>query len=108
MDDHHRYNRHGEAFDVGETFSGVDYELSLEAVDRLRRLVPQNINMTQFALRWILMFEVIGCAILGAKNSRHAKDNARAAGLPPLSDETMAAIKGIYDSSIKEQVHHRW
>jgi aryl-alcohol dehydrogenase-like predicted oxidoreductase len=64
VDDHHRYNRHGEAFDVGETFSGVDYELSLEAVDRLRRLVPQNINMTQFALRWILMFEVIGCAIL--------------------------------------------
>jgi aryl-alcohol dehydrogenase-like predicted oxidoreductase len=107
-DDHRQYNRHGESFDVGETFSGVDYDLSLEAIDKLRKLVPQGVSMAQFALRWILMFEAVSCTIPGAKNSQQAMDNAQAADLPPLSDETMAAVKGIYDSMIKEQVHHRW
>jgi len=108
FDDHRQYNRHGEAFDVGETFSGVDYDLSLEAVENLRKLVPQDVSMAQFALRWILMFEAVSCTIPGAKNSRQAADNARAADLPPFSAETMAAVKEIYDSLIKEQVHHRW
>ncbi len=107
-DDHRQYNRHGESFDVGETFSGVDYDLSLEAVDKLRGLVPEGVTMAQFALRWILMFEAVSCTIPGAKNARQAMDNAKAADLPPLSDETMAAIKEIYDSMIKEKVHHRW
>jgi len=107
-DDHRQYNRHGEAFDVGETFSGVDYDLSLEAVEKLRKLVPGDVSMAQFALRWILMFEAVSCTIPGAKNSEQAADNARAADLPPLSAETMAAIKEIYDSLIKEQIHHRW
>lgn len=107
-DDHRQYNRHGESFDVGETFSGVDYDLSLEAVEKLRKLVPQGVTMAQFALRWILMFEAVSCTIPGAKNPRQATDNAQAADLPPLSDETMAAVKEIYDSMIKEQVHHRW
>jgi len=107
-DDHRQYNRHGESFDVGETFSGVDYDLSLQAVEKLRKLVPQGVSMAQFALRWILMFEAVSCTIPGAKNSRQAMDNAQAADLPPLSDETMAAVKEIYDSMIKEQVHHRW
>jgi len=106
--DHRQYNRHGESFDVGETFSGVDYDLSLEAVEKLRTLVPQGGSMAQFALRWILMFEAVSCTIPGAKNSQQAADNAKAADLPPLSDETMAAVKEIYDSLIKEQVHHRW
>ena len=107
-DDHRQYNRHGESFDVGETFSGVDYDLSLEAVEKLRKLVPGDVSMAQFALRWILMFEAVSCTIPGAKNSVQAADNARAADLPLLSAETMAAVKEIYDSLIKEQVHHRW
>lgn len=107
-DDHRQYNRHGEAFDVGETFSGVDYTLSLEAVDRLRKLVPQGVTMAQFALRWILMFDAVSCTIPGAKNAQQAEDNAKAADLPPLSDDTMIAVKEIYDSMIKENVHHRW
>jgi len=107
-DDHRQFNRHGESFDVGETFSGVDYDLSLEAVEKLRELVPQGVTMAQFALRWILMFEAVSCTIPGAKNPQQATDNAQAADLPPLSDETMAAVKDIYDSMIKEQVHHRW
>lgn len=107
-DDHRQYNRHGEAFDVGETFSGVDYELGLEAVEKIRALVPQGVSMAQFALRWILMFEAVSCTIPGAKNSQQAADNARAADLLSLTNETMAAVKEIYDSMIKEQVHHRW
>jgi aryl-alcohol dehydrogenase-like predicted oxidoreductase len=107
-DDHRQYNRHGEAFDVGETFSGVDYDLSLKAVDKLQKLVPEGITMAQFALRWILMFEAVSCTIPGAKNAQQATDNAKAADLPPLSDETMVAVREIYNSMIKEQVHHRW
>ncbi len=107
-DDHRQYNRHGEAFDMGETFSGVDYDLSLEAVEKLRALVPEGMSMAQFALRWILMFDAVSCTIPGAKNSQQAHDNAQAADLPAFSTETMAAVQQIYDSMIKEQVHHLW
>jgi aryl-alcohol dehydrogenase-like predicted oxidoreductase len=81
-DDHRLFNRHGEAFDRGETFSGVDYDLSLDFVEKLRPLVPAGITMTQFALKWILMNPAVTCAIPGAKNSRQAEENAKAAGLP--------------------------
>ncbi len=107
-DDHRQYNRHGEAFDMGETFSGVDYDLSLEAVEKLRALVPEGMSMAQFALRWILMFDAVSCTIPGAKNSQQAHDNAQAADLPAFSAETMAAVQQIYNSMIKEQVHHLW
>ncbi len=107
-DDHRNYNRHGEAFDVGETFSGVDYESGLRAVDRLRPLVPEGETMAQFALQWILMFDAVSCAIPGAKNRQQAVDNARASELPPLSDGTMAQIQQIYDEDIRDQVHQRW
>lgn len=107
-DDHRQYNRHGEAFDVGETFSGVDYDLSLEAVEKLRALVPEGVTMAQFALRWILMYEAVSCTIPGAKNPQQASDNAKAADLPAFSGETMSAIQEIYDTMIKESVHHRW
>lgn len=107
-DDHRNFNRHGEAFDVGETFSGVDYNSGLDAVEALRPLVPQGATMAQFALRWILMFDAVSCAIPGAKNRQQAKDNAAASGLPPFSEATMAQIKAIYDDTIKQQVHHRW
>jgi aryl-alcohol dehydrogenase-like predicted oxidoreductase len=107
-DDHRNYNRHGEAFDVGETFSGVDYESGLEAVESLRSLVPEGATMAQFALRWILMFDAVSCAIPGAKNRQQAVDNARAANLPAFSPQKMAQIEAIYDEYIREQVHQRW
>jgi aryl-alcohol dehydrogenase-like predicted oxidoreductase len=107
-DDHRNFNRHGESFDMGETFSGVDYETGLAAVEELKALVPANVTMAQFALRWILMFDAISCVIPGAKRPSQAEDNVHAAGLPPLSDETMAKIRAIYDRTIREQVHHRW
>jgi aryl-alcohol dehydrogenase-like predicted oxidoreductase len=107
-EDHRNFNRHGQAFDVGETFAGVDYDTGLAAVERLRKLVPAGVSMAQFALRWILMFEAISCAIPGAKNRQQAEDNIQAANLPPLPPETMAEIKAIYETMIREQVHHRW
>ncbi len=107
-DDHRQYNRHGEAFDVGETFSGVDYDLSLNAVEKLRTLVPEGVSMAQFALRWILMHEAVSCTIPGAKNVQQSRDNAQAADLPDLSEETMAAVQEIYDNMVKESVHQRW
>lgn len=108
LDDHRHFNRYGESFDVGETFSGVDYKTGLEAVEELRALVPPGATMAQFALRWILMFDAVTCAIPGAKRPSQAEDNVRAADLPPLSPETMAKVREIYDRLIREQVHHRW
>jgi aryl-alcohol dehydrogenase-like predicted oxidoreductase len=107
-DDHRNYNRHGESFDVGETFSGVDYETGLDCVEAIRALLPEGVSMAQFALRWILMFDAVSCAIPGAKRPAHVVDNVGAADLPPLSQETMDQIQAIYDRSIREQVHHRW
>jgi aryl-alcohol dehydrogenase-like predicted oxidoreductase len=106
--DHRNYNRHGEAFDQGETFSGVDYETGLQAVEALRPLVPQGATMAQFALRWILMFPQLTTAIPGAKNSQQAENNVYAATLPPLSKETMRRVQEVYDRYIRPQVHHRW
>jgi aryl-alcohol dehydrogenase-like predicted oxidoreductase len=107
-DDHRNFNRHGEAFDVGETFAGVDYESGLDAVEEIRGMVPEGATMTQFALRWILMFEAVSCAIPGARNPHQAVENAAASNLLPLSDEKMAAIEALYARRIRPQVHHRW
>lgn len=107
-DDHRNFNRHGEAFDVGETFSGVDYDTGLDAVDEIKKLLPEGTTMPQFALRWILMFDAVTCAIPGAKNPQQSTDNAASADLPPLSDATMQRIQEIYDEYIRAQVHHRW
>lgn len=107
-DDHRRFNRYGESFDRGETFSGVDYETGLKAVEELRALVPENMTMAQFALRWILMFDAVTCVIPGAKRPSQAEDNALAAGLQPLSDEVMAEIGNIYEHLIRDKVHHYW
>lgn len=107
-DDHRNFNRHGEAFDVGETFSGVDFETGLAAVEELKKLVPENMTMAQFALRWILMHEAVTCTIPGAKRPAQAADNAAASNLAPLSDETMKAVKDLYESRIKPRVHHYW
>ena len=107
-DDHRQFNRQGEAFDKGETFSGVDFQKGLGAVEQLRPLVPEGASMAQFALRWILMHEEITCAIPGAKNPQQANDNAAASDLPALSSSTMEAVRGIYESHVYADVHHRW
>src|SRR5579864_5849755 len=108
QNDHRNYNRHGEAFDQGETFSGVDYDTGLQAVEELRPLVPQGASMAQFALRWILMFPEVTAAIPGAKTPQQAEDNVQAAELPPLSDETMQKVREVYDTHIRAQVQQRW
>ena len=107
-DDHRNFNRHGEAFDRGETFSGVDYEIGLEAVEILKTLVPPGATLAQLALRWILMFDAVTCAIPGAKRPAQVEDNVRASELPPLSDAQMAKVRELYDSKIRELVHQRW
>ncbi len=106
--DHRNYNRQGEAFDMGETFSGVDYATGLQAVEEIRALVPEDASMAQLALRWILMFDAVSCAIPGAKNIQQVEDNVAAADLPPLSAGEMAATQKVYDRYIRAQVHHRW
>ncbi|MDQ2884835.1 MAG: aldo/keto reductase [Chloroflexota bacterium] len=106
--DHRNYNRHGESFDQGETFSGVDYDTGLQAVEELRALVPQGATMAQFALRWILMYPEVSTVIAGAKNPQQAEDNTRAAELAPLSEETMQRVRAIYDKYIKSEVQSRW
>ncbi|MGQ9907953.1 MAG: aldo/keto reductase [Candidatus Flexifilum sp.] len=107
-DDHRNFNRYGQAFDRGETFSGVDYETGLEAVERLRPLVPPGWTLSQFALRWILMFDAVTCTIPGGKRPDQVEDNCKASDLPPLTDEQMAAVRQIYADLIYDQVHHRW
>jgi aryl-alcohol dehydrogenase-like predicted oxidoreductase len=106
--DHRQFNRHGESFDVGETFSGVDYETGLEGVEELKAVCPPGWTLTQFALRWILMHDAVSCAIPGAKRPQQAEENCAAAELPAISAGAMEAIKGIYDQRIRELVHYRW
>lgn len=107
-DDHRNFNRHGNAFDVGETFSGVDYDKGLQAVDDLRGLLPPGITMAQFALRWILEFDDVTAAIPGAKSPKQVQDNIAASMMEPLDEIQMADIRGIYDTYIRDDVHHRW
>ena len=107
-DDHRAFNRHGEAFDRGETFSGVDYATGLAAVDALRGLLPPGVSLTQFALRWILMDEAVTCAIPGAKRPSQVEENASAADLPPLSPAAMAQVKALYDEKVRPLVHQYW
>lgn len=107
-DDHRNFNRLGKAFDVGETFSGVDYDIGLAAVEEIRKLLPAGTTMSQFALRWILMFDAVTCAIPGGKRPEQVEDNCRASDLPPLAPDAMAAIQRIYDEKIRPQAHHRW
>lgn len=107
-DDHRQFNRHGERFDMGETFSGVPYDQALAAVEALRPLVPPGWTMAQFALRWILMFDAVSCAIPGARTPAQATGNAAAGALPPIDAGTLAAVRDIYDAHLRRLVHPRW
>ncbi len=107
-DDHRNFNRHGEAFDMGETFSGVPYESGLRAVEELKALVPAGATLAQLALRWILTFDAVTCTIPGAKTPKQAQENAAAADLPPLSETTMAKVRDVYDRYFRPQIHSRW
>ena len=106
--DHRHFNRNGEAFDVGETFSGVPYEVGLAAVERIRPLVSNDATLAQMALRWILMFDAVTVVIPGARNPQQALANIAAADMPPLSGDIMGAITQIYEEDIKPYVHARW
>lgn len=107
-DDHRHFNRHGEAFDVGETFAGVPYDVALEAVDAIRPLVPANTTMAAFALRWILMENAVSVVIPGAKSRAQAEANAAASALPALDPATMDKLRALYRDKIAPHVHHRW
>ena len=108
VDDHRAYNRQGESFDRGETFAGVPYELGLQAVEELKAITPAGMSLTQFALRWILMFDAVTCAIPGAKRPSQADENFSAADFPPLTAETMTQVRSIYDRLLRERVHYHW
>ena len=107
-DDHRLFNRNGEAFDKGETFSGLDYAKGLEAVEALRPVVPACMSMAQFALRWITMHPAVSCAIPGGKRAAQVADNVSAADLPALTDAQMAAVQTVYEQYAKPWVHHNW
>jgi len=107
-DDHRQFNRRGEAFDRGETFSGLDYELGLKAVDELRPLVPRGWTLAQMALRFILDFPAVTCAIPGAKRPAQVEENVAAADLPPLTEAMMTRVRTIYEQRVRPSVHHNW
>jgi aryl-alcohol dehydrogenase-like predicted oxidoreductase len=107
-DDHREFNRAGAAFDRGETFSGFDFDTGIDVVEELRALVPSNLTLAQFALRWIEMHDAVTCSIPGAKRPDQVSENAAAADLPPLSSEVMRRVKEIYDSRVRPLVHQNW
>ena len=107
-DDHRNFNRQGAAFDQGETFSGVDYETGLAAVDELRTIFPDDANLAPDALRWILTFDAVSCIIPGASKPEHLNSNIQASERPAPSAEQMEAVKKVYDTYIRNPVHYRW
>ena len=107
-DDHRSFNRKGEQFDRGETFSGVDFETALDAVDEIRRLVPEGVSMAKLALRWILDHPAVSCVIPGARNEEQVLQNVAATDLPPLNADQAAVLAKLYDQKIRDLVHQRW
>jgi aryl-alcohol dehydrogenase-like predicted oxidoreductase len=107
-DDHRKFNRNGEQFDRGETFSGVDFETALEAVDEIRRLIPEGESMANFALRWILDQQAVSCVIPGARNEQQVIQNVAASELPPLKGDQTVALAKLYDEKIRPLIHQRW
>ena len=107
-DDHRNFNRNGEQFDRGETFSGVNFDVALEAVEEIRRLLPEGVSMANFALGWILDHEAVSCVIPGARNEQQVIQNVGASDLPPLNSEQRKALAALYDAKISALVHQRW
>ena len=107
-DDHRHFNRRGEAFDIGETFSGVPYEDGLQAVEELKALVPPGTTLAELALRWILMFDGVGTVIPGARRASQVKDNCAASDMPALSEQQMSVVRSVYDRHVRAHVHPRW
>ena len=107
-DDHRSYNRHGEAFDVGETFSGVPYEIGVKAARELAALAPHGVPTAAFALRWILDQPGVSTVIPGARSPEQARGNALAAELPALDEATGKAVAAVYDEQVRQYVHERW
>jgi len=106
--DHRAFNRDGAGFDKGETFSGLDYETGLRAVESLRKIIPSEMTMAEFALRWILMFPAVTCAIPGAKRPSQVEENVRATDLPEISETVMRQVEALYNEQVKAHVHHLW
>ncbi len=106
--DHRTYNRKGEVFDVGETFSGIPFEVGVEAANAIKPHVPDGMTMAQVALRWILMFDAVSTIIPGGKNPDQVRQNVAASEFPPLDGATLDALASIYDERVKPLVHHRW
>ncbi len=106
--DHRSFNREGQKFDKGETFAGVDYEVGLEAAEKLKKLFSGQSSLAVSALRWILMFDEVSCIIPGASRPEQAEANVRASDLPPLDARQMAEARKIYTEMIQPLVHHRW
>ena len=106
--DHRHFNRNGEAFDKGETFAGIDYETGLAAVEALKKIFPGEQNLAPIALRWILQFDAVSCIIPGASRPEQVDSNLNALKIPNLSAEQLAAVKEVYDTYIKNAVHHLW
>ena len=107
-EDHRNFNRDGAMFDKGETFSGVDYEIGLLAVEELKEIFPGRENLASLALRWVLMFDNVSCVIPGASRESQLSSNLVALDEEPISLEQMEGVKEIYDRRIKAQVHHLW
>jgi aryl-alcohol dehydrogenase-like predicted oxidoreductase len=107
-DDHRNYNRHGESFDVGETFSGVPYDVGLEAVEELKRLLGPGQNLAQFALRWVIDQPGVSTVIPGARNPAQLRSNAAVADLMPLRYEQLQGVRDVYDRLVRPHVHDRW
>ena len=107
-DDHRNYNRHGESFDAGETFSGVDFDTGVEAAREFAALTPPGATPAQAALAWVIQQPGVTTVIPGARNPEQARQNAAAAALPPFTGDQLDAIQAIYDQHIRAQIHHRW
>jgi len=107
-DDHRTFNRHGEAFDRGETFSGLDYELGLELVAELKKLVPPGVPMSAWAMRWILTNRAVSCVIPGAKRAAQVEENVKASDLAPIPAADLAAIDALYRTRVRPLVHQYW
>ncbi len=106
--DHRNFNREGAAFDKGETFSGINYELGLKAVEELKALFPDTPNLAPIALQWILSFNEVSCIIPGASSESHVLSNLSVYDMPKLTPEKIAAMNAIYDKYIKKEVHQLW